>query len=251
MKNYKIHYLLLISAIFFFIGCTNDKQSLSSPASEGAQVAKVLLTENALPKRKVDKKTGLLIPYLATPNPYLAQKGRIKKQSVVQYIEARRAFKSKNYTRAESILQSLVKADKELSGPWVMLGDIAQNENDLNTASQRYIKALEVSNLNLTAYIRLAKVQRVKGEYIDAQNTYTKALSVWKDFPEAHLNLAILYDIYLNAPVKAQRHMEAYQFLTNGKNRKVAKWLQELQKRTGLDIELEVEETKPAASPSV
>ena len=65
-------------------------------------------------------------------------------------------------------------------------------------------------------------------------STYAEALSVWEDFPEAHLNLAVLYDIYLNDPLQAQQHMEAYQFLTEEKDAKTAEWLQEIQSRTGI-----------------
>ena len=59
-------------------------------------------------------------------------------------------------------------------------------------------------------------------------------MSIWKDCPEAHLNLGILYDLYLNQPKKAQQHIEAYLFLTQYKNPTAVAWFNEIQGRTGI-----------------
>ena len=82
-------------------------------------------------------------------------------------------------------------------------------------AKSDYEEAIRINKDNVNAYLRLALAQRELGEFILAQNTYSEALAIWPDFPEAHLNLSILYDLYLNHPIRAQEHMEAYQFLTN------------------------------------
>ena len=72
------------------------------------------------------------------------------------------------------------------------------------------------------------------GEFNVAQNTLALALQIWPDFPEAHLNLSILYDLYLNDPKSAQQHMEAYVFLNGNKNAQSEQWLAEIQGRTGI-----------------
>jgi tetratricopeptide (TPR) repeat protein len=92
-----------------------------------------------------------------------------------------------------------------------------------------------VNKNNVNAYIALGQLQRKQGYFSDAQNTYLEALNVWKDFPEAHLNLAILYDLYVNEPEEAQKHYEAYDFLTGRKDEKVKKWLVEVKQRTGIE----------------
>jgi len=78
-------------------------------------------------------------------------------------------------------------------------------------------------------------VQRRQGYFSDAHNTYLEALAVWKDFPEAHLNLAILYDLYLNRAEEAQKHYEAFYFLGGEKDKEAHKWLVEVKQRTGID----------------
>lgn len=183
-------------------------------------------------------KEGAYIPYEPAENPYALQKGRIKKASVLAFIDAQRAFKQEKYNESKAILESLTAENKKLSGPWVMLGDIAFESGDYETAEAHFVKALSINEQNMNAYLRLALSQRHQGKYILSQNTYAEALGVWPDCPEAHLNLAILYDIYLNHPIRAQKHMEAYQFLTNEDDGQAAKWLEEIKSRTGIATEL-------------
>jgi hypothetical protein len=43
--------------------------------------------------------------------------------------------------------------------------------------------------------------------------------------------------------------MEAYQYLTGGENKQVAKWLAEIQQRTGVPISLVIEKKKAESKP--
>ena len=178
---------------------------------------------------------GFPLPYRAMSNPYLTSKRVIEQGSVLLFIKARRAFKIERYAEAVNVLTELTEKDKSLAGPWVMLGKIAMKNNDPNKAIHDFSNALSINADNVNAYIGLAIAQRQKGQFILAQNTYAQALSVWRDFPEAHLNLAIVYDKYLNQPLKAQQHMEAYQFLTKRRNKKVSGWFAEIKDRTRVD----------------
>ena len=114
---------------------------------------------------------------------------------------------------------------------------------DSKLAITHYQKALEINRSNMNAWLRLAHALRVQGEFLKAQNVYAHALAEWKDCPEAHLNLAVLYDVYLNLPLRAQKHMEAYMFLTGGEDKKVTNWLMEIQKRTGVAQALPADKT--------
>lgn len=216
-------------------------------AQEPAPLVELKPTEQFIPRLVKDAEGGY-VPYVAAKNPYLTQEGVISKSSVAMFITARRAYKAGEYDKAKASLSEITKRDESLAGPWVMLGNIYKKQGKYDDAESRYKRAIEINPLNVNAYIGLAYVQRVQGKYNQAQNTYFNALEVWKDFPEAHLNLAILYDIYLNQPVMAQKHMETYQFLTNYKDTKVAQWHDELQKRTGVQT---LFTNKKSSSPKV
>lgn len=232
--NSLVHWAVLAGCIVL-AGCASD--SIKQNLDVVNQKPTLVTTQIFVPVLKQDKE-GAYLPYESKINPYAAQSSRLKKESVLTYINAKRAFDKQQYGAAEILLRQLIVDDKKLSGPWVMLGDIAGKKEDYLTAKDHYEEALRVNKDNVNAYLRLALIQRELGEFIFAQNTYSEALSVWPDFPEAHLNLAILYDLYLNHPIRAQAHMEAYQFLTNESDEKVAQWLEEVQSRTGMATKL-------------
>ncbi len=240
--------LLLATITLSLAGCASGpkKPKIDLALDKTAQV-EIIDASRYIPRRSIDEETGMLIPYTAMPNPYTQQKGRIKPQSVKRFVAARRAFQDGRYSQAKQQLDQLLEGDQTLSGPWILLGDIAQKEKKLDQAMKNYARAIEVNSANVNAYLRLAKLQRKQGLFLQAQNTYAKALSEWKDFPEAHLNLAILYDLYLNKSLLAQKHLEAYQFLTYGENLKAGKWLSEIQQRTGKPTTLHVEERKASS----
>lgn len=238
--KYLTQYLGILACLLL-IGCgstTTPKPEADSLTSKPALAP----TLQFIPKPKVDKK-GQPVPYKAEENPYLEVKFSIRKEYIETFIEARRAFKQKNYAEAKTRLEQLTVKSKRLSGPWVMLGDIARLNQQNPEAESHYQQAIKINKRNVNAYLRLAMVQREQGKFITSQNTYATALDLWPDFPEAHLNLGVLYDLYLNDDTKAQKHMEAYQFLTNGKNEEVANWIYEIQKRTGMANELETHKT--------
>ena len=190
-----------------------------------------------IPVQKVGAE-GEVVPYQSMENPYLTQAGQVDAAAIDGFIAARRALKKKDYKKADALLDSVVETSSDLAGPWVMKGDIALLQKRESDAATFYQNAIEANKLNVNAYTKLAKTLRLLGRYQESLNTYVAALEVWKDFPEAHLNLAVLYDIYLNDPLLAQRHMEAYQFLTKEKDKTVAGWLEEIKSRTGAEENL-------------
>lgn len=245
-------YVNFIAQIFLLTvlvaGCATTSQHSKINLVGKDVEATLISTLEYLPVQKVDD-AGAFLPYESIENPYLSQKGKIRKESIVKYIEAKRALKQKQYAQAEKLLQELTLEDKELSGPWIGLGDVAAEQKNYDQAVAHYFKAIERNAKNVNAYMHLAQVQRMQGKFLHAQNTYAKSLALWPDFPEAHLNLAVLYDVYLNHPLRAQKHMEAYQFLTGGGNKSVAKWLTEIQQRTGVAPSLVVEKQKAESKP--
>ncbi|TQV82807.1 hypothetical protein [Aliikangiella coralliicola] len=226
-------YIVMAIGLGVLGGCSSTpKIAEISIVTDQAITPEVLSTEKYLPFIQVNEETGKRLPYASKQNPYLKEKGQLDKNIVVQFIEARRAIKLKKFVQAEKILLSISEQNTQLSGPVVLLGDIAKLKQQTKAAIKYYAQAISVNSNNVNAYIKLAKMQRESGLFKHAQNTYAKALSKWSDFPEAHLNLSILYDVYLNQPEIAQKHMEAYQLLAKQKHAKVDSWLKDIRQRT-------------------
>jgi len=68
-----------------------------------------------------------------------------------------------------------------------------------------------------------------EGKFDDARRQYRKALDADPDYALAHLNIAILYDLYLQEPKEALPHYQAYQQLLPAEDGVVAKWIIELE----------------------
>ncbi len=229
--------ILIIFCSLLFGGC-NTATTKNSEVPVNSEIT-LLSSEQFIPAISRNK-DGVPQLYEPTLDPYSEQKGRINKLAITKFIEAKRAFNSDNFERSEILAKEMVQEFQDLSGPWVILGDIAARKSEIVQAEEHYKKALLINETNINAYLKLALSQRQQGQYLIAQNTYVQTLEQWPDFPEAHLNLAILYDIYLNHPIRAQRHYEAYQFLTKGRDAKATKWLAEVKARTGLGTKLNV-----------
>ena len=187
-----------------------------------------------LPKQSYDA-NGNKVPYVPQANPYTSSTASIPMEARSRFIVASGLLRQGNLGDAREQLIGLTEKYPSLSGPWVMLGTIAEKNGKYDEAIKHYKKAISVNRKNVNAYIALGLAQRRQGYFADAQQTYIAALNVWRDFPEAHLNLAILYDLYADKPEEAQKHYEAYEFLTRDKDPKIHKWVIEVKRRTGIE----------------
>ncbi|MDC0662419.1 tetratricopeptide repeat protein [Marinobacter sp. SS21] len=261
-----------LMAVLLVSGCASLQQfapgSASAPSGSdatvvtaeqpviGASTSKPMtLAESGapLPKQVYDS-VGQKIAYASEPNPYTVDQAPVPPQAVADFRTASALLDAEKYRDARIAFRQMTRDFPELSGPWVKLGDIAEARGYQDKAEEAYRQALEVNPNNVNAYLSLALHLRRKGEFVGAQQVYIDALTLWKDFPGAHLNLAILYDLYLNRPELAQPHYEAYDFLTDGSHPQVANWLIEVRRRTGIETRFvdappPVQEPAPAETP--
>jgi tetratricopeptide (TPR) repeat protein len=187
-----------------------------------------------LPRQAYDS-AGQKVAYVPQPNPYTTETVVVPPEARSVFFAGSGMLRIGDLKGAGRQFQTLTEKFPGLSGPWVKLGLIAEKKEQYEDAIKHYKKAISVNRNNVNAYIALGLVQRRQGYFSDAQATYLGALEVWRDFPEAHLNLAILYDLYANQPEEAQKHYEAYYFLTGEKDENVHKWLVEVKRRTGVE----------------
>lgn len=225
--------LLFLLAVLYGCGTTTATKDPVESTQGTAKNLPLVETVQYLPEQKINKK-GEPVPYEAAENPYLKRGPAVKKVNLALFLASKRAFDQQQWVQAQGLLKDLVAQTNKLSGPWVMLGDVELELGNTQIAEENFLKAIKINKNNVNAYLRLAMVQRMLGNYTGSQRTYGQALSIWRDFPEAHLNLGVLYDVYLNNPAKGLQHMQAYQFLTDNKNEEVAAWVQEIEKRLGI-----------------
>lgn len=98
-------------------------------------------------------------------------------------------------------------------------------------AEQAFLQAIERNSRDAVAYNHLGILQRQKGQFEDARKRYQRAIDIDEDYARAHLNLGILFDIYLQDLDKALRQYQKYQVLTNGEDTQVAGWIVDIERR--------------------
>jgi tetratricopeptide (TPR) repeat protein len=217
------------------VASAKTQKSVETASAQPVPAGAVVETIQApLPRQDYDA-TGAKIAYIPQPNPYTTSSVKVPAEARSAFVVASSLLRDGKLKSARSHFKAMTEKYPQLSGPWVQLGNIAEKREKYDKAITSYKKAIEVNENNVNAYIALGLLQRRQGDFGGAQSTYRQALDVWKDFPEAHLDLAILYDLYLNRPEQAQKHYEAYEFLSGGKNPKVRKWLAEVRQRTGIE----------------
>lgn len=216
--------------LFGLSACQTTQTSNPDDARGGATLMPTL---QYIPEVVIDPQLGLKRLDAPSENPY-AERKKVNARSVDLFIKVKRAMKVGDHKKAKRVLKELMENDDTISGPYVISGDIARKSGELDQAYTFYQEAIRINPNNINAYIRIAIVERERGNYLVAQNWLAKTLEIWPDFPEAHLNLGVLYDLYINHPINGQKHLEAYHYLTNFKNKEIDQWITELQGRTGM-----------------
>jgi tetratricopeptide (TPR) repeat protein len=133
-------------------------------------------------------------------------------------------------TDAELEFKQLVVAYPELIGPHLNLGLLYLHDSRLPEAEAVFKAALEVSPANAIAGNELGIVERRLGKFAEAEAAYQRTIAAEPNYAPAHLNLGVLYDLYLAEPQKALEQFERYIAIA-GENKQVAGWVVELRRR--------------------
>ncbi len=175
-------------------------------------------------------------------NLYLmAQKSRLANVSATtlnKYQQALAFITKKEYQQADQLLDQIMHLEPTLSGVYVNKAVIAYQQKDLSKAEYWLDKAITVNHLNPYAHNFKGQLLRKKGAFEQAKQSYLKALASWPDYADAHVNLAILLELYRGQLLQAKQHYQAYLAL-NPEDKKVKAYLAGLAikiKRAGIEL---------------
>jgi tetratricopeptide (TPR) repeat protein len=133
--------------------------------------------------------------------------------------------------RAEQAFQALLTQQPDIAGAWYNLGLIQYHQQRKDEALRSLDRCLAINPRHPAAYTVSGLILRQRGQFEQARLAYAKALESDPDYADAHLNLAILYDIYLQYREDAKSHYQRYlQLVSDEKQTEQVKlWLQDLQ----------------------
>lgn len=98
-------------------------------------------------------------------------------------------------------------------------------------AEQAFKQAVSRDDRDAVAHNHLGVLQRQKGQFESARDHYQRAIKINSDYASAHLNLGILFDIYLQDLKLALRQYQKYQTLVSEEDTTVKGWIVDIQRR--------------------
>jgi tetratricopeptide (TPR) repeat protein len=137
----------------------------------------------------------------------------------------------RKWRQAEAMLLDAVKSDKKTSGVYYRLAYVQFKQQKLSEAAKNIAASIELQQKNYYALNLAGIIARERGNFVEAKSFYQRALQAYPRFRAAHINLAILADIYLRDYELAKHHYELALALAGGKDETIEKWLLDLKRR--------------------
>jgi len=217
-----IRRLILLVLMLVESGCVNQLGGNDTVATETPPAAENIEGQGATPGavstvQKPDPMAGVVIP-LALLKSYDQINGLINNHQIDQAIER---------------LTPLLKSYPQESGPSYRLAQLYLQQKQYDEALQAIDKSIDVKADNYFAYNLKGIILREQGQFAAAKTAYSQAITLYPSYSNAHLNLAILADIYLYDLPLAENEYQIYLSLLNQEDKTVEGWLTDLKRRIG------------------
>lgn len=141
------------------------------------------------------------------------------------------AQRSQQWSEAEQQFMQLAEKYPQLSGPQLNLALLYAQTQKNEQAETHFKRALQINPANLAIYDQYGIWLRGQARFQDAEAMYQQALTRDANRADSHLNLAILYDLYMGKLPQALEHYQRYLELTSDEKSPVHGWVAELQRR--------------------
>jgi tetratricopeptide (TPR) repeat protein len=225
--NSKLNRFVSVGVIALLAGCHS-----APPKPVAAPAPKAVATSAPAGVGAAGTSTAAASANMPVGSPAPAVDAPIPPRAAQQYGQALQLMKSGRSTDAELEFKQLIVAYPQFAGPQLNLGLLYLHDSKLTEAEAAFKAALQSTPGNPIAGDQLGIVERKLGKFSDAEAAYLRSISAEPNYAPAHLNLGVLYDLYLSEPQKALEQFERYIEIA-GENKQVAGWIIELRKRVG------------------
>ena len=169
-----------------------------------------------------------LISYVEVPVPALKGNTASEFEMAVSFLQEDR------FEEALALLRHITAEQPELAGPWINLGQVYVALEAPEEARQAFESAAAANPYNCTAHNELGLLSRQNGDFEAAEQHYLNCLERVPGNDAAHLNLGILYELYLGRLSEALASYRQYQALQSEEDRRVKGWVMDLERRLGV-----------------
>lgn len=166
---------------------------------------------------------------------YAKNKEQIEASGVIDeptyYNEAIAAAKEGKIEKAIILLEQVTQANPGYAVAFTDLGLQYLRKDNLQAADLAFEKSIALNSSDFVAYNHRGVIMRKRGDFAGAKKLYLSAIDQNPYYANAHLNIAVLYDIYLYDLDQAMYHYKKYQSLTRNDDKLVGKWIIDLKRR--------------------
>ncbi len=146
-----------------------------------------------------------------------------------RYEKAIKYLQAKDYPSATTILTELSQQRPNFAGSWVNLGLIKLMTKEPVEAKNLVARALTLVPKHPQALNLMGLIATHDRDIKLAEGYYLKAIESSKQYANAHYNLAMLYDIYLQDIRSAVKHYQKYLQYVQIEDKQTQGWVEHLQ----------------------
>jgi tetratricopeptide (TPR) repeat protein len=158
----------------------------------------------------------------------------VRRHNALAFEQAVDAMREGRLEQAEVLLLEITGDQPELAGPWINLGQVYAGLGQPEEARRAFERAIESNPWNCDAHNELGVLSRRSGDFDGAERHYLECLARVPAFPNAYLNLGILYELYLGRLEDALELYRRYQSLQDEPDPRVQGWVLDLERRLGV-----------------
>jgi len=133
-----------------------------------------------------------------------------------------------DYSAARRIFAEFIRENPQMAGAYTNMALIHFENQAYEQALKLAERAIELNNRQSQAYNLRAQLLIINGAVLEARNDYLKAIELNPQYSNAHYNLALLYDLYLQDVKLALRHYEIYMSLIMQPDEATQNWIEHL-----------------------
>lgn len=156
-----------------------------------------------------------------------AEDQKVTRQQL-KFEQGKSALAAGNHAQARRLFGEIIRANPELSGPYANLALIDFKKKKYQTALKQVNRAIELNPSQSQAYHLRAQILLQQGEIKKARDDYQQAIELNPRYLNAHYNLALLYDIYLQEIALAIDHYTIYLSLLGDRDEAIEEWINHL-----------------------
>lgn len=147
------------------------------------------------------------------------------------FSSATAAQREQRWDQAEQQFKQLIEKYPQLSGPHLNLALLYAQTKRPELSDAEFKQALKVNPNNIDAYNQYGIWLREQSRMTEAETIYLQAIARAPDRADTHLNLGILYDLYMGKLSQALAEYQRYLELSGDEKSPARAWVADLQRR--------------------